>query len=404
VNAFFGKGDAVAGTAPSMQEPYEVSVVLPCLNEAETVATCVTTALETLRRLKIRGEVLVVDNGSDDGSPELARAAGARVVLEPKRGYGNALRRGAEEARARMIVMADSDDSYDLSELGRFVEELRAGADLVIGSRLRGRIEPGAMPWLNQRIGNPVLSRILNLFFRGRVSDAHCGMRALTKDAYRRMKTSAPGMEFASEMVIKASLAKMRIVDIPITLRRDGRAAHGPHLRPLRDGWRHLRFMLLHSPTWLFLIPGAIFMLLGLISLVILSQGPISIDGLTFDYHYMMVGSLLSILGFQVVMTGLFARAYSHGAGLYASDPFLETLRRHFNLERGLAVGALVFLGGFALDARILVQWLQSGMGALNAIRPATLASTLMIIGAQTIFSSFFLSLLWLPRPHDDGR
>jgi glycosyltransferase involved in cell wall biosynthesis len=404
VNAFSGKGDAAAGTAPGMQEHFEVSVVLPCLNEAETVATCVTTALETLGRLKLRGEVVVVDNGSEDGSPELARAAGARVVLEPRRGYGNALRRGAEEARARMIVMADSDDSYDLSELGRFVEELRAGADLVIGSRLRGRIEPGAMPWLNQRIGNPVLSRILNLFFRGRVSDAHCGMRALTKDAYRRMKTSAPGMEFASEMVIKASLAKMRIVDIPITLRRDGRAAHGPHLRPLRDGWRHLRFMLLHSPTWLFLIPGAIFMLLGLISLVILSQGPISIDGLTFDYHYMMVGSLLSILGFQVVMTGLFARAYSHGAGLYASDPFLETLRRHFNLERGLAVGALVFLGGFALDARILVQWLQSGMGALNAIRPATLASTLMIIGAQTIFSSFFLSLLWLPRPHDDGR
>ena len=404
MNAFFGKGDAVAGTAPSMQEPYEVSVVLPCLNEAETVATCVTTALETLRRLKIRGEVLVVDNGSDDGSPELARAAGARVVLEPKRGYGNALRRGAEEARARMIVMADADDSYDLSELGRFVDELRAGADLVMGSRLLGRIEPGAMPWLHHRIGNPVLSRILNLFFKGDVSDAHCGMRALTKDAYRRMKVSAPGMEFASEMVIKASLANMRIVDIPITLRRDGRVAHGPHLRPLRDGWRHLRFMLLHSPTWLFLIPGAIFMLLGLIPLVVLGGGPVRIDGLTFDYHYMMLGSLLSILGFQVVMTGLFARAYSHGAGLYASDPVLEALRRHFNLERGIAVGAILFLAGFALDARILARWLQSGMGALNAIRPATQASTLMIIGAQTIFSSFFLSLLWLPRPHDDGR
>jgi hypothetical protein len=175
-------------------------------------------------------------------------------------------------------------------------------------------------------------------------------------------------------------------------------------MRPLRDGWRHLRFMLLHSPTWLFLIPGTILMLLGMLSLIVLSWGPVSIDGLSFDYHYMLVGSLFSILGFQVVMTGLFAKAYSHVAGLYAADPFLETLRRHFNLERGLAVGILLFLAGFALDARILVQWVQSGMGALNAIRPATQASTLMIIGAQTIFSSFFLSLLWLPRPHDDGR
>ncbi len=382
-----------------LEDEIEVSVVLPCLNEAETVATCVRTALDTLRRLRIRGEVVVVDNGSEDGSPEIARAAGARVILEPKRGYGNALRRGAEEARGRLIVMADADDSYDLSELGRFVDQLRAGADLVMGSRLRGRIEPGAMPWLNQRIGNPLLSGILNLFFKGRVSDAHCGMRALTRDAYRRMKASAPGMEFASEMVIKASLARMRIVDIPITLRRDGRAAHGPHLRPWRDGWRHLRFMLLHSPTWLFLVPGAIFMLIGMVPLIALGWGPISIGRLNFDYHYMLLGSLLTILGFQVVMTGLFAKAYSHGARLYASDPMLETLQRHFNLERGIALGAALFVAGFALDARILVRWLESGMGALNAIRPATQASTLMIIGAQTIFSSFFLSLLWLVRP-----
>ncbi len=398
------KSEGGAGAAPNVQENFEVSVVLPCLNEAETVGTCVTTAIGTLRRLGLRGEVVVVDNGSEDGSAEIARAAGARVVVEPRRGYGNALRRGAEEARAELIVMADADDSYDLSELGRFVDELRAGADLVMGSRRLGRIEPGAMPWLNHRIGNPLLSGILNLFFRGRVSDAHCGMRALTRDAYRRMKASAPGMEFASEMVIKASFANMRIADIPITLRRDGRAAHGPHLRPLRDGWRHLRFMLLHSPTWLFLIPGAIFMLAGIIPLIALGWGPVTIGGLTFDYHYMLVGSLLTILGFQVAMTGLFAKAYSHGARLYAADPILETLRRHFNLERGLAVGAMLFLAGFALDIRILVRWLQSGMGALNAIRPATQASTLMIIGAQTIFSSFFLSLLWLVRPQDDER
>ncbi len=384
------------------QDRPEVSVILPCLNEAETVGTCVATAIEALRRLGLRGEVVVVDNGSDDGSPEAARGAGARVVTEPRRGYGNALQRGAEEARAELLVMADADDSYDLSELGNFVQQLRAGADLVMGSRLLGRIEPGAMPWLNHRIGNPLLSWILNLFFKGRVSDAHCGMRALTKSAYRRMKTTAPGMEFASEMVIKASLAGMRIVEIPVTLRRDGRASHGPHLRPLRDGWRHLRFMLLHSPTWLFLIPGALLMLMGILPLIALGWGPVSIAGLTFDYHYMLVGSLLSILGFQVAMTGLFAKAYCHGAGLYAADPMLEALRRHFNLERGIAVGAALFLFGFAIDARILIRWLQSGMGALNAIRPATQASTLMIIGAQTVFSSFFLSLLWLLRPPDE--
>jgi hypothetical protein len=242
----------------------------------------------------------------------------------------------------------------------------------------------------------------LNLLFNGQVSDAHCGMRALTKDAYGKMKTSAPGMEFASEMVIKAALANMRIVNIPITLRRDGRASHGPHLRPLRDGWRHLRFMLLLSPTWLFLIPGAIFMLLGVVPLIALGWGPLSLGRLSFDYHYMLVGSLLTILGFQVLMTGLFAKAYCHGARLYAADPILETLQRHFNLERGLGVGALLFLAGFLLDTGILVQWLRSGMGALNAIRPATQASTLMIIGAQTIFSSFFLSILWLVRPQDD--
>ena len=371
----------------------ELSVVLPCLNEAETVGTCVAKALETLKRLRIAGEVVVVDNGCDDGSAEVARLAGARVVKESRHGYGNALRRGIEEARGRFIIMADADASYDLSDLQRFVEGLRAGDDLVMGSRLRGRIEPGAMPWLH-RIGNPVLSGILKLFFRGRVSDPHCGMRGFTKDAFQRMRLTSGGMEFASEMVIKAVLAGMRISDIPITLRPDGRVSHGPHLRSFRDGWRHLRYMLLLSPNYLFMIPGTVCMLLGLIPLVLLGRGPAALADLQFDYHYMILGSLLTILGFQAVMTGLFAKAYCHAARLYAPDRILETFRRHFSLERGLILGTVLLLAGFVVDARILIEWLRSGMGELNAVRPATRASTLMIIGAQINFSSFFMSLL----------
>jgi glycosyltransferase involved in cell wall biosynthesis len=380
----------------------EVSVVLPCLNEAETVGICVAKAMETLKRLRIFGEVVVVDNGSNDGSEEIARRAGARVVKESRRGYGNALRRGIEEARGRYIIMADADASYDLSDLQPFIDRLRAGDDLVMGSRLQGRIEPGAMPWLH-RIGNPFLSGILKLFFRGRVSDPHCGMRAFTKDAFQRMRLSSSGMEFASEMVIKAVLAGMRISDLPITLRPDGRTSHGPHLRSFRDGWRHLRYMLLLSPTHLFVIPGAICMLVGLIPLIVLGGGPAALADLQFDYHYMILGSLLTILGFQAVMTGLFAKAYCHAARLYAPDRMLEAFRRHFSLERGLIAGTVLVVAGFLVDARILIGWLRSGMGALNAIRPATRASTLMIIGAQIIFSSFFLSLLGMfPSDPDD--
>jgi glycosyltransferase involved in cell wall biosynthesis len=377
--------------------PYDVSVIMPCLNEALTVGICVGKAIETFRRLGLHGEVVVVDNGSADASREVAAAAGARVVLEERRGYGSALMRGAEEARSPFIIMADADDSYDLTDIDRFITGLQAGNDMVMGSRRRGRILPGAMPWHHRWIGNPVLSGLLNLLFRAGVSDAHCGMRAFTKDAYRRMHLQTTGMEFASEMVIKAALAKMRIAEIPITLHPDGRD-RPPHLRSFRDGWRHLRFMLLFSPTHLFLLPGAVCMLLGLLPLIALAGGPKVLFGLHFDVHYMVLGSLLTVLGFQVVTTGVFAKVYSHAARLYTQDRTLGLIARYFNLERGLVIGIVLFLLGFAIDLSILVDWLRRGMGRLDAVRPAILASTLMIIGAQTVFSSFFLSMLALPR------
>lgn len=386
-----------AGAVRAAAEGPRVSVVLPCLNEAETMETCVTKAVETLRALGLPGEVIVVDNGSTDGSPEIAERCGARVVHETRRGYGSALMRGAEEARAPFIIMADADDSYDLTDLERFVRGLEAGNDLVMGSRIRGTIVPGAMPWLHRYIGNPFLTGTLNLLFRANVSDAHCGMRAFTKDAYRRMQLQTTGMEFASEMIIKAALGKLRVAEIPITLHRDGRT-RPPHLRSFRDGWRHLRFMLLFSPTHLFVLPGLLCMLVGLIPLIALGSGPRRLLGLNFDLHYMVVGSLLTVLGFQILTTGLFAKAYSHAARLYAPDRTLRTLLSYFSLERGLIVGGVLFLAGFALDAGILIRWLASGRETLDAVRPALQASTLMIVGAQTIFSSFFLSMLAVPR------
>jgi len=375
----------------------ELSVVLPCLNEAETVGPCVRLAVETIKRLGIRGEVVVADNGSKDASAEIATREGARVVFESRPGYGSALMRGIEEARGKYIIMADADQSYDLGDLERFVVELRKGYDVVMGSRLRGTIEPGAMPWLHRWIGNPLLSGLLNFLFHPGISDAHCGMRAFTKDAYWKMQLQTTGMEFASEMVIKGALAGLRMAEIPITLHPDQRN-RPPHLRSFRDGWRHLRFMLLFSPTYLFLAPGLVCMTLGLIALLALLQGPQRLFGLNFDVHYMVIGSLLTLLGFQIIATGFFAKAYSHAARLYAPDRTLQFLGRHFNLERGLLVGAAVFVIGFAIDATILVDWLRSGMGELNAVRPALLGSTLMVLGAEILFSSFFLSMLAIGR------
>lgn len=389
---------AILREAARAEDALDLSIVLPCRNEAATVATCVEKALGALARLGARGEVVVVDNGSSDGSGEIAARAGARVVGEPLLGYGNALKRGIREARARWILIADADESYDLDDIEGFLAALDAGADLVMGSRMLGAIRPGAMPWLHRWIGNPLLSAVLRLLFGGRVSDAHCGMRAFTRSAARRMRLRADGMEFASEMVIKAMLERMRVAEVPITLHVDGRAGR-PHLRTFRDGWRHLRLMLLLSPTYVFVIPGALAIVAGLLPLVFLGSGPRTVGPMSFDVHFLVLGSLLTILGFQILTTGLFAKAYSHAARLYPPDRLLRAFLRHFTLERGLVVGALLFAAGFLQDAAVLVGWLRSGFGSLDAVRPTVQASTAMIVGLQLVFSSFFLGLLrWTPR------
>jgi glycosyltransferase involved in cell wall biosynthesis len=366
---------------------------MPCLNEELTLPICIRKAQETIKALNLDAEVVVADNGSTDRSVEIAESMGARVVHQPLKGYGNAYMAGFNGARGKYIVMGDSDDSYDFTDIGRFIEPLRAGHDMVMGTRLKGKIEPGAMPFLHRWLGNPVLTFILNTLFRTGISDSHCGMRAFTKEAYERMHLRTTGMEFASEMIIKASKAGLKITEIPITLHKDKRN-RPPHLRTWRDGWRHLRFMLMYSPAGTFLVPGLVLLAIGLLIMAVLYPGPIQLAGSTIDVHTMILGSLLTILGTQVISIGLFAKVYSYERHFDSQDPLLRGLARMFNLERGLVLGVVLFLIGFGLDLSVAIRWIQSGLGELQAQRPAITGSTLMAVGAQIIFSSFFLSML----------
>jgi len=360
----------------------EVSVVMPCLNEAETLGTCIDRAREGLERLGRPGEIIVADNGSTDGSIEVALAHGARVVHVAPRGYGAAYRGGLGAARGRVIVMGDSDDTYDFGRLDDLVRRIEDGADLVLGSRLRGTIEPGAMPWLHRYVGNPLLSATLNLFYRTRISDTHSGLRAFRKDAYDRLGLRTTGMEFASEMLIAAARARWVIAEVPIAYRpRAGESK----LRTFRDGWRHLRLLLLYSPTYLFTVPGATMLVAGLALLALLVGGPVRIAGRLFDFHFMFVGSLLAALGTQVLLLGVFAKSG-------------EDVPRWFTLERGLVGGTVITLAGLAINLGILVHWIWSGFGPLFAIRLAIVALTLMVVGGQVLFSSFYLDLLRAAR------
>jgi hypothetical protein len=374
-----------------------VSVVIPCLNEAASIERCVSAAREALRGHGWEGEVIVADNGSDDGSAELARDAGALVVFEPRRGYGSAYLAGFAAARGDYLVMADADLTYDFADIPRFVERLDEGAELVLGDRM-GNIQPGAMPWLHRYVGNPVLTGVLNLFFRTGVRDAHCGMRAVRRSALPSLDLRTTGMEFASEMVIRAGKERLEIAEIPINYHpREGESK----LSSFRDGWRHLRFLLVHSPTWLFIVPGAVMALFGtLVAALVLLQ--ISVLGRQWDLHAMVGGALFMIVGTQVLALGLCAHAY----GTYymgERDPWFDHMRERFRLEHGLALGGALMCAGIGVAAVIVGVWANRGFGALSEERLAVLAAALFIIGVQVFFSSFLLSILGLRRAIRDG-
>jgi glycosyltransferase involved in cell wall biosynthesis len=375
----------------SEQDAVLLSVVIPCLNEAGSIGECVARSRRAMERAGIVGEVVVADNGSADGSPELASEAGARVVHEPRRGYGSAYLAGFAAARGTYILMGDADLTYDFDEIPRFVEQLEDGADLVMGSRLKGRIHPGAMPWLHRWVGNPLLTGVLNLFFRTGVSDAHCGMRAFRRDLLGRLDLRTTGMEFASEHVIRASKIGIDIREIPIEYHpRAGESK----LSSFSDGWRHLRFLLVHSPTWLFLIPGAVLTAVGL-----LAGGLVVVNafGLGVRLHTLIAAAMASIIGVSVIQLGLFARTYA-AYYLGEHDPLFDRLRLRLRLEHGLMLGGALVLVGLVLCAVLLGMWIERGFGQLGEEKLAVTGLTLLVIGIQTIFGAFFLSILGLRR------
>jgi len=384
------------GDGPSL----EVSVVMPCLNEAETLGTCIEKARRALRELNVAGEIVVADNGSTDGSQAIATRMGARVVPVEVRGYGSALMGGIAAARGTFIIMGDADDSYDFTDLRPFVAKLREGYDLVMGNRFTGGIKPGAMSPLHRYLGNPLLTGIGRLLFRSPCGDFHCGLRGFSKAAVVTLDLRTTGMEFASEMVVKATLHKMRITEVPTTLSPDGRS-RPPHLRSWRDGWRHLRFLLLYSPRWLFLYPGALLMLLGLIAGLWLLPGPRAIGRVTFDVQTLLYAAVSVVIGFQAVVFAVFTKIFAISEGLLPEDPRLNKAFRFITLETGLVVGTTLLLIGLAGSLYAVGAWGVRSFGPLDAsttLRIIIPAVTSLTLGGQIVLSSFFLSVLGLRR------
>jgi glycosyltransferase involved in cell wall biosynthesis len=379
----------------------DLTIVMPCLNEAETLATCIRKALLGIQAAGITGEVVIADNGSTDGSREIATREGARVVAVPHKGYGHALRGGIEAAEGKWILMGDADDSYDFSNISAFVKMLEQGNDLVMGCRMPsggGTVSPGAMPWKHRWIGNPVLTFIGRLFFKAPAHDFHCGMRGFTKEAYARMELRTTGMEFASEMVIKATLTGLKFAEVPITLYPDGRS-RAPHLRSWRDGWRHLRFMLLFSPRWLFLFPGILVSLIGSTGLTALTLGNMIFGRVVLDVGTMMVSSMMLLLGTQLLWLAVFTREFGVAEGLLRPNPRLRKILDAFSLEWGLVFGILMVLSGLGLLGWAFLDWQNAGFQGLSYgtnLRRIIPASTLIVLGVQFLFGSFFLGVLGL--------
>lgn len=373
---------------------YELTVVLPCLNEAETLATCIGKARKSMADLGVAGEVVVADNDSTDGSPAIADASGARVVAVAERGYGAALRGGIAAARSPLVIMSDADDSYALDDLRPFVEALRAGTDLVMGNRFAGGIAPGAMPALHRYVGNPVLSWLARLFFHVPIHDFHCGMRGFRRDAIVGLGLCTRGMEFASEMVIRASLNGLSISEVPTTLKPDGRT-RPPHLRTWRDGWRHLRFLLALSPRWLFLYPSVGLFVAGVAVLIALGRGPVTIGGVSFDVQTMMAAATAVIIGLQSGALALVSRAYAARLGLLPPSRRLERLLDRFTVEWGVVVGALASVAGVVVFGAALLHWRHAGFGELDvhSVRWPLIGMLLVVTGFQVVGSSFMLSL-----------
>lgn len=371
----------------------EISIVLPCLNEERTIGKCIEKALWALSHCEFTGEIVVADNGSTDRSVEICEQYGVRVVHQPNRGYGNAYLKGIQAARGQYIVIADSDDTYDLREVVRFIEPLRQGYDLVMGNRFRGEILPGSMTWSHQYIGNPMLSGLLKLMFSTDVGDSHSGIRSFTREAYQRLKLRAPGMEFASEMVINAAKLGLKIAEVPVTYYpREGDSK----LRTIRDGWRHLRYMLLRSPTHLFTLPGAAMVLIGMLAMVPFLWGPVVIAGRPFDIHAMLLIGLCALVGYQIVILGVYARLFAIWEGIDVIDGSLRAFLQRFNLERGLLLGGGLVCLGIAVGGLVLAKWLSSDLGELSLrdTRLTFFAFISIVLGLQTVFSSFYLATM----------
>ena len=382
------------------EDEIELSIVMPCLNEAETVVACIEKARDYLEKSNISGEVVIADNGSTDGSQKLAEISGAVVVDVAERGYGSALMGGINAARGKYVVMGDADGSYDFTDLDPFVAKLRDGYQLVMGNRFKGGIQPGAMPALHRYLGNPVLSAAGRLFFRNRIGDYHCGLRGFDKETIRQLDLQTTGMEFASEMVVKATLHDLRITEVPTTLSPDGRT-RPPHLRSWRDGWRHLRFLFIYSPRWLFFYPGVLIVILGTAATVWLMAGPIKIGRAALSINTMLYASLLVLVGVQLVYFAVFSKVFGVTARLIPSNNLIDTFLRMFSLERGLAIGGLMSAVGIAGFVYVLVIWGEKTFGQLvpsNIMRISIPSVMLTLVGIQTIFASFLLATFTLQR------